>query len=214
MYTNWTLKNSLVQDVGFACSNKVWSQNGTANINHTLATIGITLEEFTQSFNSLKSERKNEIFDILDKYLNDKFMCFRSYSGYAPSFSAMDFARILALRLEFHNPHSTETLVDRYTATTELVHSFFRSTRYSKELNTAIDEYKLGLEAIRGLVFNVLNQSLISQGKNYFLITLDVSLDASYLSSRHYLNLFLFYALSGYVSLLICLFSLMLPYFR
>ena len=129
------------------------------------------------------------------------FFCFRSYRGYNQSLSAIDFARILALRLEFHMPHSTETLIDRFQSSQALIQSFFKNNGYLSSLDAAIDQYKLALKAIQSLVFGVLKQSLITAaGRNFYLVTLDHSNDVLYLSSRHCLNLFLLFALSGFVS--------------
>lgn len=160
----------------------------------------MVLEDCRQPYESLQIERRTEYFKKLDETLDEKFICFKSHSGYGQSMSSIDFARILALKLELQLPKSTLTGIDRFHEATNLMQSFFQRASYSEILNQSIEQYKIGLKAIRGMVFGLLDHQAKNTRSNYSVFELDTCIDDVYLTSRHLLNYFVFFLHNGYVS--------------
>uniref|UniRef100_A0AC35EX45 Uncharacterized protein n=1 Tax=Panagrolaimus sp. PS1159 TaxID=55785 RepID=A0AC35EX45_9BILA len=189
----------MVHDITFCCQNALWSQKGESVLKHTLATIGITLQECHQSFDSLPSSRRKEIFDILNKHLDSKFVTFFAQYGYHQKFTAVDFARIMASKLELRLPNASLDLIKRAEGAIKLLTTFFENNGHDVSIPPAIIQYQKGLDAIRGLVFNALHHSLVTAAaENFYVLTLDNAQDIVYLSSRHFLNMFVQFVLTGF----------------
>jgi cell division control protein 45 len=201
LYRKWDLYSAMTHDITFCCTNALWSQKGESVLKHNLATIGITLQECHQSFDSLPSARRKEIFDILSKHLDSNFSTFFSEYGYHQRYSSIDFARIMAAKLEYKHAHATDNLIKRAEDAKELLYTYFRNNGHDRAIKPAINEYQKGLDAVRGLVFNALHHSLVTAAaENFYMLTLDPASDIAYLSSRHFLNLFVHFVLTGFAT--------------
>uniref|UniRef100_A0A7E4V3K2 Cell cycle regulator Mat89Bb n=1 Tax=Panagrellus redivivus TaxID=6233 RepID=A0A7E4V3K2_PANRE len=198
LYSKWTLWESLTHDITFCCANKLWSQQGEYKMKTKLAQLGISLEKCRQPFDTLNSDERNHIFEQLKKDFDTGFVAFFCKLGHTSKISALDFARIMAVRLEL--PQSKETLCDRFDGAIKLMSEYFDNNGSKTELNAALTSYKLGLTAIKSIVFDAIRSSRIHNNGNFLSLTLDEIHDDVYLNCRHLLHVFMTFAVSGHAN--------------
>uniref|UniRef100_A0A914XTU9 Uncharacterized protein n=1 Tax=Panagrolaimus superbus TaxID=310955 RepID=A0A914XTU9_9BILA len=199
LYRKWNLYSAMTHDITFCCQNAFWNQKGENVLKHTISELGIALDEVHKSFDSLPSSRRKEIFDILNKYLDSKFVTFFAQYGYHQKFTAVDFARIMASKLELKLATANHDLIKRVESAKKLLTTFFENNGHDTSIPPAIALYQKGLDAVRGLVFHALLHSQVTAAaENFYVLTLDSSQDIIYLSSRHFLNMFVHFILTGF----------------
>lgn len=74
----------------------------------------------------MSSDRRLEVFDILEKYMDARFAAFNAYFSYSTCYNSSDFARILSLRLECKNQSKYSTLYDRFSNANFIMHHFLK----------------------------------------------------------------------------------------
>ncbi|KAI3410140.1 hypothetical protein GPALN_006499 [Globodera pallida] len=205
LYPHWTLYDSMSNDPFFICQGKLWSQRGEDKFKEILAQLGLTLAECIQNYEAMKKERRQEVFDILEKHIGAGFYSFTSHLGYSTAFSASDFARALSIQLEY-KPHkqqqeemtnstvedAEQLCCERYNAGSRILRDFFKlGGRELASLNRGISNYKLVLQALNDLLKRCIVQSHVISASNYFIVTIGPQSPAlSFFTSRHCLSLF------------------------
>lgn len=210
LYTHWTLYESMSNESVFICQSKLWSQRGEDKFKEILSQLGLTLAECHQNFDAMKRDRRSEVFDILMKHLDTGFASFSSHLGYNVSYSAVDFARVLSLQLEYRNPaknigqsNRVDELCQRFETAHELLRHFFKTGgREMAPLGRSVDHYKLALRGLNELVKRCIVQKQVVFTSRYFLLTLSEQCPVlGYFSSRHFIFLFAHSMLRAFASL-------------
>ena len=71
-----------------------------SNIKKTIFSCRLTLAECNQNYEVMKRDRRKEVFEILMKHMDTGFASFISHIGFNTNYNAIDFARVLSLKLE------------------------------------------------------------------------------------------------------------------
>lgn len=74
----------------------------------------------------MNSDRRIEVFDILEKYMDARFAAFNAYFSYSIRYNSADFARVLSLRLECKAQSKRRTLYDRFSSANSVMHHFLK----------------------------------------------------------------------------------------
>nr|CAD2155299.1 unnamed protein product [Meloidogyne enterolobii] len=203
LYSRWTLYESMLNESHFICESKLWSQRGEDKFKEILAKIGLTLAECRQNFEVIKKDRRLEIFKIIKEYLNKTFASFNTNFGFNSTYNAVDFARILTIRLEWNQSDKPDSeLSRRFESTNEILREFFKTGgRELPPLKHSVELYKMALKSLNELVKRSIAQKHVVLMSRFFLLSLsDQCSMLGLLSSRHFLFLFFHSVLRAYVS--------------
>lgn len=74
----------------------------------------------------MNSDRRVEVFKILEKYMDARFAAFNAYFSYSIRYNSSDFARVLSLRLECKAQSKRRTLYDRFSNANFIMHHFLK----------------------------------------------------------------------------------------
>uniref|UniRef100_A0A914HSH1 Complex 1 LYR protein domain-containing protein n=1 Tax=Globodera rostochiensis TaxID=31243 RepID=A0A914HSH1_GLORO len=173
LYPHWTLYDSMSNDPFFICQGKLWSQRGEDKFKEILAQLGLTLAECIQNYEAMKKERRQEVFDILEKHIGAGFYSFTSHLGYSTAFSASDFARALSIQLEYKPPKQQQE---------EMANSTVEDAEQLCSRRSG---------ALNDLLKRCIVQSHVISASNYFIVTIGPQSPAlGFFTSRHCLSLF------------------------
>uniref|UniRef100_A0A1I8AZL5 CDC45 domain-containing protein n=1 Tax=Meloidogyne hapla TaxID=6305 RepID=A0A1I8AZL5_MELHA len=203
LYSRWTLYESMLNESHFICESKLWSQRGEDKFKEILSKIGLTLAECRQNFEVIKKDRRLEIFKIIKEYLNKTFASFNTNFGFNSTYNAVDFARILTIRLEWNQADKPDLeLSRRFESTNEILREFFKTGgRELPPLKHSVELYKMALRSLNELVKRSIAQKHVVLMSRFFLLSLsDQCSMLGFLSSRHFLFLFFHSVLRAYVS--------------
>ncbi|CAD5218527.1 unnamed protein product [Bursaphelenchus okinawaensis] len=204
LYNHWTLHQSVVHDVSFITSCRLWTQQGAHKLRETYATLGIPLNECNANFHSLTSERRQEIFRIMENELiglNTSFATFFSHFAFSRQFNSADYARITALKMDFDGKEND--FKSRYFNSMEfLKKTIWNHGGNSAETDQSLKQYQKTLENITQLAFDCMRQSLfLNTNTFYALYVPDVPETELLLTSSHLLNVFMMLALRIFASI-------------
>ncbi|EFP09541.1 hypothetical protein CRE_25146 [Caenorhabditis remanei] len=186
IYSHWDLYNSMWHNEYFSIKTKNWTQKGDTNIRHLLTQLGVTLHETTQKFESLSTEQRIHVVDLLEKEMDSAFATFFATLGYSGKLSACDVARAVTVRLEM--PRS-ETLMDRYRAGQAILRSSITGERQERTnlTHTISSNCQRTLQVSWKSVSAAINMSEIIANGPYYLFSCTTSIDEDMIDSRHFL---------------------------
>lgn len=155
----------------------------------------IPLRECQNSFDKLESNRRKEVFDTLNSYMKTNFCTFFSHKGYARWFSSADFARAIALKLQFSDPIKSHT--ELFTQALKFVHDFVdKDGGSSGSMTDALKHYKSALSSLIQLTYDSVLQKRFIQTSSFIGLTIrQHCTELDYLRSSHCLNVFMYFAL-------------------
>ncbi|KAK5984439.1 Cell division control protein 45 [Trichostrongylus colubriformis] len=186
MYSHWSLYRAMAVNEHFACKTRNWTQKGDSEVKHLLADLGLTLNETRQKFEAMKSARRKEVMQTLEKEMTPSFASFIAHFGYSSRVCAADVARGLAARLE--SPRRIP-LVERFESARGVLRCFMKSHQDYGPLVKCFDLYKVGLESVWSLMASAVNQQEVLPIGPFFLYTATNPCD-EIMDSRHFVFLF------------------------
>ncbi|CAL2037090.1 unnamed protein product [Caenorhabditis brenneri] len=200
IYSHWDLFSSMMVNEYFSIKTKNWTQKGDANTRHLLAQLGITLHETKQKFESLPTEQRALVVEVLEKEMDSAFATFFATLGYCGKLSACDVARAVSVRLEM--PKS-ETLMNRFSNGQSILRSSITGERQDR-LNlthTFTSVCQRTLQVTWKSVSAAINQTEIIPNGSYYLFSCTRSIDEDMLDSRHFLYNTTGFMLSAFASM-------------
>lgn len=186
MYSHWSLYRAMAVNEHFACKTKNWTQKGDSEVKHLLAALGLTLNETRQKFEAMKSARRKEVIQTLEKEMTPSFASFIAHFGYSNRVCAADVARGVAVRLE--SPRRVP-LVERFENARGILRCFMKSHQDYGPLVKCFDLYKVGLESVWALVAAAINQQEVLPIGPFFLHSSTVPMD-EIMDARHFVFVF------------------------
>ncbi|KAK0420614.1 hypothetical protein QR680_014793 [Steinernema hermaphroditum] len=194
-YAHWSLYESMLNDENFVIRNHMWSQKGKDRLHLNLASLGLTLLETRQVFHLMDRERRNEVFNILyeDQHSehNIQFSTFTAQFDYNKPYNAVDFARALAVRLEYGQRGPLhEPIDDRFRAAASVLDRFMNG-KGSDEMAQIVESAKEQLKATVDLAIQTVKQQNVTPSGGFILVRVNTVTEAGYvIASRHSLFTF------------------------
>ncbi|PIC38450.1 hypothetical protein B9Z55_010461 [Caenorhabditis nigoni] len=200
IYSHWDLYNSMTVNEYFSIKTKNWTQRGDANIRQLLTQLGITLHETKQKFESLPTEQRKLVVDVLEKEMDSSFATFFATLGYCGKLSACDVARAVTLKLEMPRHDS---MLDRFQAGKMILQSSITGERQERLhlSHTLTSTCQRALQVSWKSVSAAINQSEIISNGPYYLFTCARAIDEDMLDSRHFLYNTTSFMLSAFASM-------------
>lgn len=127
--------------------------------------------------------------------MNSNFATFFSHKGYARGFSSADFARVIALKLQFSDPIKSHT--ELFTHSLKFLRDFTEQDGgTSAHMLDALRHYKTALSSLTQLVYDSILQKHFIQTESFIGLTIKQQCtELGYLRSSHCLNIFLHIAI-------------------
>ncbi|CAD5225702.1 unnamed protein product [Bursaphelenchus xylophilus] len=204
LYSHWTLHQSVIHDINFISSCRLWTQQGAHKLRETYAKLGIPLSEVNANYTSIATDRRQEIFNIMEKELTAigaPFATFFSHFAFSRDYSSADYARLTALRMDI-GPKQDD-FRSRFFDTMDFVkRTIWRHGGNSNETEQALVQYQKTLESITQLAYDCMRQSLFLNTNTFYALYVPEVPESEYLLiSSHCLNLFMMLALRIFASI-------------
>uniref|UniRef100_A0A915MXF5 Complex 1 LYR protein domain-containing protein n=1 Tax=Meloidogyne javanica TaxID=6303 RepID=A0A915MXF5_MELJA len=108
------------------------------------------------------------------EYLNKTFASFNTNFGFNSTYNAVDFARILTIRLEWNQSDKPDSeLSRRFESTNEILREFFKTGgRELPPLKHSVELYKMALKSLNELVKRSIAQKHVVLMSRFFLLSL------------------------------------------
>ncbi|TKR64487.1 hypothetical protein L596_025010 [Steinernema carpocapsae] len=194
-YSHWSLYESMQNNELFVNRNHLWSQKGRERMHLNLASLGLTLAETKQVYNLMDRERREEVFQILyeDQHTETQtdFSTFTAQFDYSKPFNAVDFARMLAVSLEYglRGP-SNETPDERFNSSCAYLERFMNG-RSAGEIDQVMNVAKKELAATVDMAIQTVKQANVTPSGGFILVKVNSVAETDYLiTSRHALFTF------------------------
>ncbi|VDO83831.1 unnamed protein product [Heligmosomoides polygyrus] len=181
MYSHWSLYRAMAVNEHFACKTKNWTQKGDSEVKHLLAALGLTLNETRQKFEAMKSARRKEVIQTLEKEMTPSFASFIAHFGYSNRVCAADVARGVAVRLE--SPRRVP-LVERFENARGILRCFMKSHQDYGPLVKCFDLYKVSKVAA------AINQQEVLPIGPFFLHSSTMTASDEIMDARHFVFVF------------------------
>ncbi|KAI6239351.1 hypothetical protein M3Y99_00587300 [Aphelenchoides fujianensis] len=212
LYRHWSLNESIFNDPFFIRHCILWKQEGKDKLKHLYARLGIPLNESSDAYDKLSTERRREIFEIVEKFMKSEYLTFFSHLGFARVFSAADVARLLALMLQLPPLHLQPAEAADFSGEMHRVcfrHAYMFLKYYivqnggaTKEMDEAIQRYKSTLNGLRSLVFDSIPQNRFILFRHFIMFTIQNGKfpEVDLLHSTHCMSVFVNLALKVYTA--------------
>lgn len=127
--------------------------------------------------------------------MKTNFATFFSHKGYARWFSSADFARVLALKMQFSDPIKSHT--EMFVGALDFFKNFVEQDGgCSSSMNDALKNYKSSLTSLTQLAYDCVQQKRFIQTPSFIALTITQhTTEIDYLRSLHCLNIFIYIAL-------------------
>lgn len=195
LYRHWTLDQSIRHDPFFVCAYRLWTQGGGKKLGEVYANLGIPLTECQNSFDKLDKTRRDEIFQTINDFMKTNYGVFFSHKGFAKWFSSADFARVIALKLQFSDPVKSHT--ELFSIALKFLSDFVdQDGGTSDHMTDSIKHYMSSLTWMTKLAYDCVQQKRYIQTPSFIGLTINHhTTELDYLSSSHCLNIFIYIAI-------------------